>query len=273
MSRVFHREGLEASATFWRVRRRDGVTLGLTSHDRDLWFDGVLHRAAPGMLPSAIRRTADLAPDSAEVRGALSHDCISAADLAAGRFDGAGVEIGVVDWDSLDRAVLYRGEIGGVDEQAGGFSAELSSAKAALEADLVPRTSPTCRARFCGPGCTLSPARFTHEATVASLDLAASRIAFTGGPPAASMRDGSVRWLDGRQAGIAMAVLSADDSGLVLDVPLDPGLDAGTRALLREGCDHTLQTCSGRFGNAVNFQGEPFVPGNDLIARHPVSGK
>jgi hypothetical protein len=50
---------------------------------------------------------------------------------------------------------------------------------------------------------------------------------------------------------------------------LDPALTPGTRALLRQGCDHTLQTCHARFGNAINFQGEPFVPGNDLLARYP----
>ncbi|MBO9499857.1 MAG: DUF2163 domain-containing protein [Novosphingobium sp.] len=269
MSRVFRREALEASATFSRVRRRDGVMLGLTSHDRDLWFDGVLHRAAPGVLPSAIRRSADLTPDSAEMQGALTHDSISADDLAAGRFDGAGVEIGVVDWETLDRAVLYRGEIGDVTQQAASFAAELRSAKTALEADLVPCTSPTCRAQFGGPGCTLSVARFTHEAVLAAVDLVANRVSFAGGPPAADLRQGSLRWIDGPHAGIRMEVSSADEAGLVLDVALDPALVPGTRALLREGCDHTLQTCSDRFVNAANFQGEPFVPGNDLIARYP----
>lgn len=268
--RVFHREALEALATFWRVRRRDGVTLGFTGHDRDLWFGGVLHRAAPGMLPSAIRRNADLSPDSAEVQGALSHDSIAAADLASGRFDGAAVEIGVADWETLESAVLYRGEIGGVSQEATRFSAELRSAKAGLEADTVPRTSPTCRARFCGPGCTLSAARFTHEAVMAAVDFAENRVAFTGGPAAALMRQGSLRWLDGPQAGVTMEVNSTDEAGLVLDRALDPALPAGTRALLREGCDHTLATCHARFGNAVNFQGEPFLPGNDLLARYPV---
>jgi len=269
MSRVFFRKELEGVATFWRVRRRDGVTLGLTSHDRDLWFDGVLHRAAPGMVPSAIRRGADLGPDSAEVQGALTHDAISAADLAAGRFDGAAVEIGVVDWENLDRAVLYRGEIGGVAEEAGSFSAELHSAKADLETDTVPRTSPTCRAQFCGPGCTLSGAKYTHEAVLAAIDLAANRVVLTGGPAADAMRDGSLRWLDGPHAGLAMEVVVADASGLVLDLELDPALQPGTRAWLREGCDHTVQTCQARFANAVNFQGEPFLPGNDLLARYP----
>ena len=69
MSRVFFRDELEPAATFWRVLRRDGVTLGFTSHDRDLWLGGVLHRAAPGMLPSAVRRTADLGADSVDVEG------------------------------------------------------------------------------------------------------------------------------------------------------------------------------------------------------------
>ncbi len=270
MSRVFFRETLEGVATFWRVFRRDGVTLGFTSHDRDLRFDGVLHRAAPGMVPSAIRRSADLNPDSAEVQGALTHDSIRAADLAAGRFDGAVVEIGVVDWENLDRAVLYRGEIGTVSEQAGGFDAELRSAKVDLEAETVPRTSPTCRAQFCGPACTLSAAKYTHEAVVAAIDFAANLVALAGGPAPEAMRDGSLRWLDGPQAGLAMEVIASDASGLVLDIELDAGLQPGARVRLREGCDHTVQTCQARFGNAVNFQGEPFLPGNDLIARYPV---
>jgi uncharacterized phage protein (TIGR02218 family) len=220
-------------------------------------------------VPSAIRRSADLGPDSAEVQGALTHDAISAADLAAGRFDGAAVEIGVVDWGSFDRAVLYRGEIGAVSEEAGSFSAELRSAKAGLEIDTVPRTSPTCRAQFCGPGCTLSGAKYTHEAVVAEVNLETNRVAFAGGPEAEAMQGGGLRWLDGPQAGLAMEVIAADAGGLVLDIELDPALQPGTRARLREGCDHTVQTCQARFGNAVNFQGEPFLPGNDLITRYP----
>ncbi|MEI5617469.1 DUF2163 domain-containing protein, partial [Streptomyces brasiliscabiei] len=83
-----------------RVERRDGVTLGFTSHDRDLVFDGLVHRTAPGMVPSAIRRTADFEADSAEIAGALAHDSINEADLAAGRFDGAAVRMGLIDWQS-----------------------------------------------------------------------------------------------------------------------------------------------------------------------------
>lgn len=271
MTRTFFAAELEPVATFWRIARTDGVTLGFTGHDRDLWFGGVLHRAAPGMLPSAIRRTSGLAGDSAEVEGALTHDALTAADLADGRFDGARIMIGAVDWETLEHIVLYRGEVGAIGEEAGRFTADLRSAKAWLEADPIPRTSPTCRAQFCGPGCSLSAAKFTHQAVLATADFEANRVSFTGGPAPAAMLDGSLRWLDGPQAGLRMEVVDADEAGLVLDVALDPALAAGTRALLREGCDHTLATCAARFGNALNFQGEPFLPGNDLLARYPTS--
>ena len=53
MSRIWFSQDLETVGMFWRVARRDGVTLGFTTHDADLWFDGVLHRAAPGMTPQS----------------------------------------------------------------------------------------------------------------------------------------------------------------------------------------------------------------------------
>lgn len=271
MSRVFFQSELEGVATFWRVERRDGVTLGFTSHDRDLWLDGVLHCAAPGMLPSAVRRTADLAPDSVEVEGALAHDAISPRDLAAGRYDGARIRLGVLDWETGERAVLYRGEIGMIAEETSQFSAQLLSAKAQLEIDPVPRTSPTCRAEFCGPGCTLSAARFTHDLRIAAVDLAANAIALAGGPPAADFRDGGLRWLGGALVGLSTRVVDLIGQLLVLEDDLPSDAAPGSLVRVRQGCDHTIVTCSTRFANAANFQGEPFLPGNDILARYPTS--
>lgn len=271
MSRVFFQQELECVATFWRIVRRDGVTMGFTSHDRDLRFGGVLHRSAPGMVPSAIRRSADIDSDSAEVQGALAHDAISEVDLSAGRFDGARIAIGLVDWESLEAATLYHGEIGTISEDSGTFSAELQSSKTALQQDVVPRTSPTCRARFCGPGCNLNPARFVHERACDLVDLPNNVVRFGIDPSPTMMLDGSLRWIDGPHAGLEMHVVHVVGDGLLLDQPLDAALAVGTRALLREGCDHTLFSCSSRFANAVNFQGEPFLPGNDLLARYPTS--
>jgi uncharacterized phage protein (TIGR02218 family) len=269
MSRVWFAQALETAAIFWRVLRRDGIALGFITHDHDLWFDGVLHRSTPGMVPSSIRRSAGFEADSAEVEGTLTHDSIAAADLSGGRFDGARVLIGLVDWETLERHILYRGEIGSVLEEAGKFSAELQSRKLELQRDPIPRTSPFCRALFCGPGCTLSAVPFTHEAKVTAVDTVENSIMLDTEVDPAALVGGTLRWLDGPHAGSTMEVVAATGTHLVVDTPLQSGIVAGQRLIVREGCDHTLETCSSRFANAINFQGEPFLPGNDQIYRYP----
>jgi uncharacterized phage protein (TIGR02218 family) len=268
MSRVWFAQSLETVATFWRVSRRDGVTLGFTSHDRDLWFDGVLHQAAPGMAPSAIRRTTGLDEDSAEVAGALSHDSVSEADLAAGSYDRARVRIGLIDWESGARETVWIGTMGAVTEQDGGFTAELASRKVELLQSPVPRTSPACRAAFCGPGCNLNPAFHTFEATVTGIDEEAGSITIACEAPPVQLLGGTLRWMDGPEAGTTALVQFVSDGALVLEPPAQ-GVMAGHRAIVREGCDHRLDTCAERFDNAANFRGEPFLPGNDLLVRYP----
>ena len=266
MSRVFLDRPLDTVASFWRIHRTDGVALGFTTHDRDLWFGGILHRAAPGLTPSAIRRTSGFADDGADIEGALAHDCIAEADLAAGRYNRAEVVVGAVDWQTHEHAVVFTGTIESVGREGNAFTAELASAKAALAVDPVPRSSPACRARFCGPGCGLSPARFTRRATVAAIE--AGRVRFAG-IDYDRFSGGELRWLDGPLAGLGATVLASGEAGLLLD-PAPEGVVAGVRALLREGCDHTIATCAARFGNAENFQGEPFLPGTDLLAHYPM---
>ena len=269
MTRPFFATELEGVATFWRIARRDGVTIGLTNHDRDLCFDGLRHQASPGMVPSAIRRTRDLSPDSAEVSGALCASGLCGDDLEAGRFDGASFTIGLVDWETLEWIVLFRGRLGEVAQASGTFQVELQGAKVLLDSDPVPRTSPTCRAEFCGPGCNLSPARFTHEARIASCDPEAGRIQLADGPAAARFAGGWLRWVDGQHAGETMPVVrQEEDQCLLLDQPALATVAAGTAVILREGCDRTIATCHERFANAANFRGEPFLPGNDLVTRY-----
>lgn len=267
MTRALLDRELDTVASYWRIWRPDGVALGFTTHDRDLWFGGLLHRAAPGLTPAAIRLTAGVADEETDIEGALAHDGIAEADLVAGRYDGAAVAMGAVDWQTLLPVEIWRGTIRSVNRDGNGFGAELVSAKAELAIDPVPRSSPVCRARFCDRGCGLSPARFTHRAKVEAVT-DGGRVIFAELDPDL-FTGGELRWLDGPRAGLGAGVLAADATGLLLDQPI-AGVAPTMRALLREGCDHTLATCADRFANALNFQGEPFLPGTDLLAHYPM---
>ncbi len=271
MSRVWFAQALETVAVWWRIERRDGVALGLTGHDRDLVFAGLRHRTAPGMVPSAVRRTATFEPDSAEVKGAMSHDAIGEADLVAGRFDGARVSMGLVDWETLEAQTLFTGTIGSVGREGETFSAELQSIKQILARQVVPRTSPTCRAEFCGDGCTLSAARFTQNAQVSEVSADGQWVKLAGVADPSRYVFGWLRPIDDVDAGIVLRVQSVQAGWLVLERPLAAGTVVGLRVTVREGCDHTIATCADRFTNGANFQGEPFLPGNDLLTRYPAA--
>jgi len=177
------------------------------------------------------------------------------------------IRVGLVDWQSLEAAVLFRGTIGMVSQDGDGFSVELQSAKRMLDRELVPQTSPTCRAEFCGRGCNLSPARFEREVLVSGIDAERQVVFVAGIADLAPYAWGSLRWANGAAAGIACRIVDTAEARVTLDRL--PQATDGTRAILQEGCDHTIATCASRFSNGINFQGEPYLPGNDLLTRHP----
>ena len=69
-------------------------------------IDGLRYAAAPGMTPSAISAGLGLDVATMEFAGALSAGAIGDADLAAGRFDGAGLDVFMVDWTAIAAGTL-----------------------------------------------------------------------------------------------------------------------------------------------------------------------
>jgi len=257
---------LATVALCWRIERRDGVTVGLTAHDRDLVVAGLVHRAAPGMTPSAIQRSDGLEADTMDVAGALTSAAIGERDLLGGRWDGARVMLFAVDWtDPGARVALGEGIIGAVELGEAGFTAELRGASAALERPVVEATSPECRAELGDRRCRVAMAARRRFARV----LGCTGVRVTLDASAAGLGGGLVRWFAGANCGLESAVAQGDGMTVTLRAAPAFVVEAGVLVELVEGCDKSLATCAGRFGNAVNFRGEPHLPGIDLLTRYP----
>lgn len=85
--------------------------------------------------------------------------------------------------------------------------------------------------------------------------------------------DGGVLIMEsGANAGVSRDVLSwtaaTRTATLFLPLPFIP--TAGDVFRLQPGCDKRLATCRDRFGNRLNFRGEPHVPGGKSIVETPV---
>lgn len=260
---------LTTIALCWRIERRDGVTIGLTDHDRDLVIDGLAHRATPGITPSAIKRSTGLDVDTMDVTGALSSASIREDDLLAGKWDGARVHLFATDWTTGAPVVpLGQGSIGAVETSDNGFTAELRGAGVALDRPVAEETSPDCRAELGDKRCRVALASRRRIVRVVGREQAVLTVD-TPEPSSNSYGLGLLRWLGGANAGIESAIAVSDAMTVTLRRPPPFEITPGILVELIEGCDKTIATCSARFANAANFRGEPYLPGIDLLTRYP----
>ncbi len=259
---------LTSIALCWRIERPDGAGLALTSHDCALTHDGILFVPTPGITPASVSRSLGLEPDSGEVAGALSSDALLTHDLALGRWDGARVRLSAVDWaaPNAEAIDLLAGELGELSSQGESFTAELRGAAARLEHPVCPATSPQCRANFGDKQCRVDLAGRSSFAEVVSADGGQLQLDRDIGD---DYLLGRLRYLRGANCGVATRIIAIDgDVVRVRDLPRAI-VESGCRVEIREGCDKRFETCAGRFDNAVNFRGEPHLPGNDLLTRFP----
>lgn len=259
---------LTSIAWCWRLERRDGAGLALTSHDQALDRDGVSHAAGSGLTPAAITRTLGLEPGSSEVSGSLKTGALTEADLTAGRWNGARMQLTAVNW--MDPAAapitLLAGEIATVASSDGDFSAELMGAAARLEAPVCPATSAECRAQFGDKQCRVDLAGRSVRAAIIAVD--AARLSLDRTLDERFVL-GRLRYVSGPNCGLETVVLHVEGTNVtVRDLPRAEA-SVGNVVEIREGCDKRFETCVDRFANGINFRGEPHLPGTDLLTRYP----
>lgn len=133
----------------WRVTRRDRIVLGFTEHDEDIVCDGTLFAAATGFTASQIRSNLGLAVDNFTASGALSSASITEADILAGRYDDATLELLWVNWsDSAQFIVVSKGNLGEIKRQGLAFTAEFRSLSHRLNQKIGGTYQRTCSARL-----------------------------------------------------------------------------------------------------------------------------
>ncbi|MEZ5954292.1 MAG: DUF2163 domain-containing protein [Hyphomonas sp.] len=126
--------GATTTCLCWRLTRKDGAVLASTEHDAPLVVDGVSYQPGGALSAGAFSQSAGLKPGQAAAGGVLADDGITEADLSAGLWDGARVDVLRVDWQRPDLfAAVWSGRLSEVSRGPGGFQAELVSLKADIE--------------------------------------------------------------------------------------------------------------------------------------------
>ncbi len=260
-------------ATCWRLERLDGWVRGFTDHDRPLVIDAVTYVASTGFLPSAIKSGADLSVDNLDVDGFLDDDALKAEDLTAGRFDGAKIEIFLVNWADLTqgRLLLRRGTLGEVKRADNRFSAEIRGVANRLQQVSGKLYSRLCRTDLGSSECTVALGPLTEELAVNGVS-AGDTFTVPSTRPTGFYTFGLCTFLTGANAGASIEVLQHNGLAIQLFTSMPRPILVGDQVRLIAGCDKTPETCQSKFANIVNFRGEPHIPGNDKVFSYPIKG-
>lgn len=254
-------------ATCWKLTLRNSTFQGFTDHDRPLVIDGVTYSPESGSTPSAIQSSTDLAVDNLAIEGVLNSDAIPEADILAGLYDFAEIELFLVNHQDVTQGTLHlrRGWLGEVTLGRSGFTAEVRGLTQRLSRTLGALYSPACRANLGDARCGVDLGPFTFTGSVTG---AADRRTFsdTSRTEAAGFFDsGVVTFTSGANETLSMEVKEYTPGSITLALPMPYAIAPGDGYSIAAGCDKTFTTCKARFDNVLNFRGEPHVPGTDRI--------
>jgi uncharacterized phage protein (TIGR02218 family) len=266
---------------------RDGTSLGITDHDKDLSValgdsPATTFRADVGALPSAVSLSLGFDADNFEVTGPIG-SVVTRVALLGGRFNRARVRLFNVQWDNTTRyARLMAGRVTGARVSGGAFTLEVRSSMDALNQTIGRVLSPQCSNDFAVFDPPFSRCQATAQtwaaAVTAVTDDMQFRVAWTDSPPpeATDVLNGLVEFTTGSLAGtLPVELFSLTGSPLdEIEVyqPLVEMPEVGDLLTVTEGCDKLRATCKLK-GQILNFAGFPDLKGTDDYLKMPIPGQ
>lgn len=272
-------------ATCLKLVRLDGAEYFFTDHDTDLTIDGDTYEATDGMIPTSISQSNGLSVDNMEIVALLGFDRVEEADIAAGLFDYAAVDIFIVNYQDLTMGVMYllKGwTIGSVEIRDNTFQAEIRGKAQRLQQNLCETYTPECRAELgdsrCGVDIEDSAQTYWASGTVTAVS---DRKIFADSSLGSEAYEvdvfvyGKLTWSEpgsgdsytGNNAGREMEIKAFNNGNGAFELfeAMPEDIEVGDEFVVTFGCDKDIETCKNRFNNVVNFRGEPFIPGWDRV--------
>ena len=260
--------GSTTVCTCWKLTRTDGRIFGFTDHTRSLTFDGVGYLPSTGYVPTSVETTSKLNVDNLEVNAILDSAGITDADILAGVWDMALVEIFQLNYMDLTmgKMMLRKGWVGNIKPGKNTFVAEIRGMMQPLQQSIGRVTRAACDAVLGDTRCKVNMAAFTFPGVVTSTNNTERQ--FTDSGIVASdgyFNEGILEWTSGLNDGYFMEVKYQLGGAVELQQPMPFVIQSGDTYVLKAGCDHLIGTCFTKFNNVVNFRGFPHIPGNDLM--------
>lgn len=270
---------LTYEADFWKITRVDGTVYRFTSHDRRLLFRGEAYTPCGSLSSSALQLSAELgSTDNVDLSGLIFPGGVTEADLWAGKFTGAEVEIWRASWAGAGARLIAAGTCGSLQIEDTSYKFEIVTAGEKLtQRPILRPVMPTCRWQTYSTECTVVEADFTETGAVTgvtdeNLFQMSRRRVFTDTSrveAADYFTLGKLTWTSGNNNGISVDVKDFGSGQFILAGPMPRDIEIGDTYSVTAGDDQTAETCDTKFNNKINFGGFEHLRGSDDLNKRP----
>lgn len=288
-------------ATLFLCVRSDGFVVALTDLDRNVTYtspDGVKanvaieYKAEDGMTRTADSANSDLSPDNLDVTAFLDSAAITERDIRGKLYDGATIEIRVVNYADLTmgEVKIRTGTIGKITMQNGVFTAELRGLLQQLSYVIGEVFGPMCRAELGDVKCKVNLPSYNQdgscETVISAVEITPnSGLLMVGSAtpttpaPAGWFDDGLLTWTSGVNSGLSNQIKRWDGTSLTFFLPMFAAPQGGTPSVgdtfeIAPGCNHSADSATGdcfnKYNNIINFRGENNIPGQDQVLKYAI---
>lgn len=267
-------------ATMLLLVLRDGTSIGVTNHNKDLSFDAigegsVTYQSGTGILTSDIVLQSGLEADNYEVEGPIA-DLVTREAVLGGRFNRARTYLFQVNWKDLSQGAikLLAGNVSEARSEGGKFVFEIRSDIDKFNQVVGRLITNNCDADFAdGVRCQATAVEVVGTVTAVTDEMSFT-VSYTGSHADDYFNLGTVEFLTGDLAGTAPIEIHDWTVGGVITL-FTPAVERpaiGDTMTVKQGCPKSRAACMER--NAIEwFRGFPEVPGTDQIVRPTIPGQ
>lgn len=269
--------GRTTLADAFKVTRADGYVLAVTSHDVDDVIDGVVYSASPGLDVTDFVTAVGTSVGTLELTTLNDGSVFSTVEVLNGLWRNAAFELFRYNWADIPdgKLPIVSGRLGETTLRDKTVVIELRDMRQYLLQKVGAASSKTCRYRLGDNRCRVdlhsSSSPYTVSGTLTSVNDNRIFRDSSRAEPADWFGEGMLEFITGNNAGATAKVRSyAADGTFTLALPVFSEVQVGDQYLAVVGCRKRLDAdCVAKFGNALNFGGEPHRKGMNGVVQIP----
>lgn len=256
----------------WKITLTNGDIVGFTTNNEKITYDNVEYLSVSSDNIEDIKSNIDVEEDSFKISNIISSDLISANDILSGNYSNAEIEIFLLNGLNLNqgKVSLLKGKVSDIEYKDNIFIAKVIGLKNELNKEIGDVYTPLCRASFCGEKCKLNKNNFIFNGVISSVkdnSTFSTTDSVIISKANGYFENGVIEFKSGNNIGKKMEIKQFNSGNFILSIELPYILNIGDEFNVMAGCDKIFETCCDKFNNAINFRGEPHLPGIDIILK------